>query len=166
MLEVVRILLLAFVLLISQATWVSRIAIFGVTPDLFIGMAFYITLKRGASWGLLTALFLGLLIDIEDPQRLGLHSLAYCVMVVAVDRWLRNFDRTSPIVLFVLLLLVSLISEVIRLVWFVSGAPLPMLTGLFRWAIPSAVYTVVITSAVSWALSRVLGWKDWVLDAS
>ena len=166
MFEVVRMALLAFVLLISQTTWLPRIAVFGVIPDLFVGFVFYITLRRGASWGLWTAFFLGLLIDVEDPQRLGLHSLAYCVVVLAVDRWLRNFDRTSPIVLFVLFFVVTLISELIRTIWFVSGAPLPFITGLFRWGIPSAIYTVLCVSLVSWFVSKVLGWKSWVLHAS
>lgn len=155
-----------FLLLVSQATWVSGLEAWGLQPDLLLGMVFYVALKKGLHWGVWTGFAIGLLVDLEQPERLGLHAFAYVLTALAVERWSKNFDRSSPIVVGVLLFLVAVLSETIRLFAFTNGGWIAHLVGIFRFTFPNAIYTTLFLALTSWTLSRLLGWKDWVLHAT
>ena len=155
-----------FFLLVSQATWVTQLEVWGLEPDLLLGMVFYVALKKGQHWGVWTGFAIGLLVDLEQPERLGLHALAYVLTALAVERWSRNFDRSSPIVLGVLLFLVAVLSETIRLFAFAGGGWIAHFAAAFRITLPTAIYTTLFLALTSWFLSRLLGWKDWVLHAT
>lgn len=166
MLFVVRLILIVFLLLVSQATWVPHISIFGVTPDLFLGVVFLLTLKRGIGWGVWTGVVLGLLIDVEQPERLGLSSLAFTLAAVGVDLGARSFERTNPIVLFVLFFLTALLAQTVRAVWLSAGDPGSFLGTWSGWAFPGALYTALFVPPLSWLAARVIGSRDWILHAA
>ncbi|MEZ4651294.1 MAG: rod shape-determining protein MreD [Candidatus Eisenbacteria bacterium] len=155
-----------FLLLVSQATWVKGLSLWGIEPDLLLGMVFFVALKKGIHWGVWTGFAIGLLIDLEEPSRLGLHALAYVLTSIAVERWSKNFDRSSPIVVGVLLFLVAVLTETIRLFAFTDGGWFAHLVAVFRFTLPTALYTTLFLALASWILSRLLGWKDWVLHAT
>ena len=155
-----------FLLLVSQATWVAGLEAWGLQPDLLLGMVFYVALKKGLHWGVWTGFTIGLLIDLEQPERLGLHALAYVLTALAVERWSKNFDRSSPIVVGVLLFLVAFLTEIVRLLAFTGGGWIAHFVAVFRVALPTAVYSTLFLALTSWILSRLLGWKDWVLHAT
>lgn len=166
MLAGLRIALGVFLLLVSQATWGRELELLGLTPDLLLGLVFFVTLKRGVHWGVWTGFAVGLLVDLEQPERLGLHALAYVLTAYVVQRSSRSFDRTSPIVVGVLLFLVALLTETVRVFALSSGGWLGHLAWFFRFGLPTAIYTTIVLAAASWVLSRLLGWKDWVLHAT
>ncbi|MEZ4655255.1 MAG: rod shape-determining protein MreD [Candidatus Eisenbacteria bacterium] len=166
MLYVVRLLSIVFLLLVIQSTWLAGIRVFGIAPDLFLGPVFVVSLQRGRAWGIWFAFALGLLLDLEQPTRLGISSLAYILAVLALDRGARALDRTSPVVLLVLFGVCALLSEVIRGLWLGGGDAVHTLAILGRVSIPSALYTTVVVPAASWGLARLTGTKTWVLHAS
>ena len=161
-----RLLLLTFTLLVCQATWVPRIAIFGVMPDLFVALLFWVSIRRGMQWGVWTGFALGLLLDVESPGSLGMNAFAFTVTGLAVGRLSRSLDRNNPIVLAVVLFLASLSAETLRVIWLAfSGAGSGL--GLWlRYGLPGAVYTAVFIPLLSKGFSLMLGRKDWILSAS
>lgn len=157
---------LLFVVLVCQSTWVSEIRIGRISPDLAFGLVFALSLRYGMRGGVWGGFALGLLIDLEEPERLGLHSLAYVLSAMAVDRWSRAFDRSNPLVLFVLFLVTALVSETVRMAWLGWGSPRSLLGLVFGVGWPSAVYTALIVPPLSWGVAKVFGYREWVLRAS
>lgn len=163
----VRLLLLTFALLVCQATWVPRIAIFGVMPDLFVSLLFWVAIRRGMQWGVWTGLALGLLLDVESPESLGLNAFALTVTGLVVGRLSRQLDRNNPVVLVLVLFLASLAAETLRVVWLaLAGAAGSGLGFWLRYGLPGAIYTALVIPLLSKGWSLLLGRKDWILSAS
>lgn len=166
MLYIARLMAVVFLLLVIQSAWLAEIRIAGIAPDLLLAPIFVVALQRGRNWGIWTAFAIGLLLDLEQPSRLGISSLAYVLAMLLLDRGARALDRSSPIVLFVLFGACALLTELVRGVWMGEGEFLRTLATFGRVSIPSAIYTTIIVPAGSWLLARIVGTKTWVLHAS
>lgn len=166
MLYIVRLVAVVFLLLVIQSAWLAGIRIAGIAPDLLLAPIFVVALQRGRAWGIWTAFAIGLLLDLEQPSRLGISSLAYVLAVLALDRGARALDRSSPIVLFVLFAVCALLTELVRGIWLGDGDLGRTFATFGRVSIPSSIYTTLIVPAGSWVLSRIVGTKTWVLRAS
>jgi rod shape-determining protein MreD len=155
-----------FFLLMLQVTWVSKLRIAGVGPDLFLGVVFVLALRRGVGWGVWTGFVLGLLIGVEQPAGLGLESLALCLAGLVVGRGARSLDRTNPLVMVVLLLASSLTAETVR-VFAMAGKDVGAVPLLFcRWALPGAIYTMLFLPLLAWVVIQILGRRDWLTGAA
>jgi len=163
---VLRLAAVVFLLLVIQSTWIAKIEIAGIAPDLMLAPIFVVALQRGRTWGIWCAFAIGLLLDLEQPARLGISSLAYLLAVLLLDRGARALDRSSPIVLLVLFAVSALLSELVRGVWLGDGDLVRTLATFARVSIPCAIYTTLVVPAGSWVLARIVGSKTWVLHAS
>jgi rod shape-determining protein MreD len=161
----VRLAAVVFLLLVSLATWVPRVRVAGVGPDLFLGVVFFIALRRGAAWGVWIGVVLGLLVGVEDPATLGRDSLALGLAGLLVGRGLLGLDRTNPLVIVVLIFVAALSAETVRVI--LAGIPdpgsIPLL--LLRWALPGALYTTLVVPTLAWTAARLLGLPGSVLGA-
>jgi len=163
---VVRVITVVFFLLVFQTTWVPRIRIGGVGPDLLLAVVFVLTLRRGLMWGVWTGFILGLLLSVEEPATLGTESLGLCLAALAIGKAARSVDKQNPIVLVLLLVIASLITETVRVLWLSisGGGSLPFLW--LRWALPSMLYTVILIPLLGWVSARVLRIKGWISSAA
>ena len=166
MIYILRLAAVVFLLLVIQSVWLAKLRIAGNAPDLMLAPIFVVALQRGRTWGIWTAFAIGLLLDLEQPARLGISSLAYILAVLLLDRGARALDRSSPIVLLVLFGVSAIVSELVRGVWLADGDFLRTLVTFGRVSIPCAIYTTLIVPAGSWVLARIVGSKTWVLHAS
>ena len=164
--RIARWLFLLYLVLICESTWVPHVQIGTLRPDLAFGLVFALALRFGGALGLWSAFGIGLLHDLESPERLGLHSLAYVLAALAVDRWSHNFDRTNPVVMAVLFLITGLISETTRMIWLGQGEFTTTLKLVFGRGWGSALYTAVIVPPLSWLFSHLVGDRGWVLRAT
>lgn len=161
-----RLLAVLFVLLVCQATWVPKIAVFGVMPDLFVALTFAIAVSRGMTAGAWAGLLIGLLLDVEQPALLGMNAVALSASGFVVGRLSAQLEPGNPLVLGVLLFLAALTAESVRAVGLgLSGAGSPVALW-FRFALPGAVYTMLLIPALSKGVAILLGRKDWVLGAA
>lgn len=165
-LYILRLVAATFVLLVLQGTLVPRLEFAGIAPDLLLGAVFRVAVRRSQAWGLWVAVLLGLLVDLEQPARLGLSSLGYVLAVIAIDRGSRALDRTSPIVLFIVLFGAGMITESLRSAWLADWAPWKGTGFFFRFGLPSAFYTAIVLAAGSWIVNQLLGKRTGVLDAT
>lgn len=166
MMYVARLLVMLFVLLVVQATWVPRLSVAGVVPDLFVALAFAVAARRGPIQGTWWGFGVGLLLDVEQPASIGMNALALSLTGFSVGRVGRALDRGNPIVQGVLLFLAALVADTLRMIWLSSSGSGSLLTLWFRYALPGALYTVILIPLCSRAVSALLGRKDWVLGAS
>jgi rod shape-determining protein MreD len=155
-----------FFVLVSLATWVPRIRVAGVGPDLVLGVVFFIALRRGAAWGVWTGVVLGLLLGVEDPGTLGRDSLALGLAGLFVGRGLLGLDRGNPLVILVLIFVSAFSADAVRLVLANVHDPgsIPLL--FLRWALPGALYTTLVVPALAWAVRRLLGLRGWIPGAA
>jgi rod shape-determining protein MreD len=138
-----RLLLTVWMTLAFRLTLGPKLAIAGVQPDLMAGLVFYLTLSRGGNAGIVAGFLLGLLVDVDRPEGLGVSSLAWSTMAL-FTAWLREaMDASDPIVAGLLLFLSTLVAESIRALC-VGGPDLGRFIMIFlRWALPTAIYTGV-----------------------
>jgi rod shape-determining protein MreD len=155
-----------FFVLVSLATWVPHVRVAGVGPDLLCGVVFFIALRRGAAWGVWIGVVLGLLVGVEDPATLGRDSLALGLAGLVVGRGLLGLDRGNPLVIMVLIFLAACSADTVRITFAGIHDPgsIPLL--FVRWALPGALYTVVVVPALAWAATRLLGLRGWIPGAA
>lgn len=164
--RIFRLAVVVFLVLISLATWVPRVRVAGVGPDLFLGVVFFMALRRGAAWGVWTGVVLGLLLGVEDPAALGIDSLALGLAGLLVGRGLLGLDRGNPLVILVLVFVAALSADTARVILAGMHDPgsIPLL--FLRWAVPGALYTVLVVPALAWATARTLGLRGWIPGAA
>ncbi len=74
---IARNILLIFLALLLQASWINSLAIYGIAPDIVIIILVFIAFTRGQIEATILGFISGLLIDIYDPgTRLGVNALA------------------------------------------------------------------------------------------
>lgn len=81
---------------IIQATFLSRLHIFGATPNLNIALTLILALFYGPIWGRYTGLGLGLLEDIMFAPVLGVKALIYFLIGHGVGRAMKNNAAHLP----------------------------------------------------------------------
>ena len=160
-----RFAVVVFLVLVSLATWVPWVRVAGVGPDLLLGIVFFIALRRGAAWGVWTGVVLGLLVGIEDPATMGRDSLALGLAGLLVGRGLLGLDRTSPLVIVVLIFGAAFCADAVRVILAGISDPgsIPFL--FLRWVLPGALYTAIILPLLAWSCARLLGLRGWILSA-
>ena len=74
---IARNILLIFLALLLQASWINSLAIYGIAPDIVIIILVFIAFTRGQIEATILGFISGLFIDIYDPgTRLGVNALA------------------------------------------------------------------------------------------
>lgn len=160
----VRLLLATLAVLGFRLVLGPKIAIAGVQPDLGAALVFLLALARGPTFGILGGFFLGLLVDVDRPDALGLSSLAWCTMAYATARAASAVDLGDRVLSAGMLAVMVLLAETIRALA-VSGLQLETFASIWlRWAVPTAVYTGVAVPILIACLRAVLGVRRW-LDA-
>jgi len=157
----VRLLIAVWGALIFRLTLGPRLAVLGVQPDLMAALVFYLTLARGAVPGILAGFLLGLLVDVDQPDALGLSSLAWCTMAYATARISEALESTDPVVAALLLLLVVLIGETVRCVFVAGADPGRMVVIWLRWVLPTALYTCIVAPLAVALVHGALGGSRW-----
>ena len=154
-----------FLLLLSLATWVPRIRIAGVGPDLLLGVVFVFAFQRGATWGAWIGVLLGLLIGVEQPEALGRDCLALALAGLFIGRASVGLDRENPLVQLGMLFSGAVVADLVRMVGLLAGDPLGAPLFVARWVLPGALYTTIVWPLLLWAFRTVLGQKGWMPSA-
>jgi rod shape-determining protein MreD len=163
---VVRCIAAVFVLLVSETSWLPKLRIGGIGPDLFLGIVFVLALRKGTSWGVWAGFFLGLLIGAEEPASLGSESLALVLAGLVIGRASHSVDKQNPIVLVLLLILSSLVAETVRVIWLAKGSPGATFLLWWRWVPGSVIYTAILVPVLGWVAARLLGVRGWISSAA
>lgn len=163
---IARLLLTIWAALAFRITLGPKLAIGGVQPDLIAALVFYLTVGRGPLMGILGGFVLGLLVDIERPQDLGLSSLAWATMALATARASTAVDLSDRILSSVVLFFAVLLAEAVRAIVLGAANPGEIALLLVRWALPIALYTAIAAPLIAGAAKLVLGETRWLRGRS
>jgi rod shape-determining protein MreD len=130
---------------IAQAALLSPLSLWGVRPDLFLLLVFFLSLRCGEEAATLQGFFVGLCQDALSGGPLGLCAFTYSLLGFLTARLGRDLYTGNLLAQFWLLLTGCAAAGGITLVLltFFLGPP-PLLT-TFLWVIaPEALYTAVV----------------------
>ena len=147
-----NILLLLLAILI-QTSWVSKIVVMELKPDVVLIVLAYIGLSRGQIEGTIYGFASGFLLDVFDPNAMGINALANSLVGFAVGYSRIGIVAEDLRVKGLLLFLTVLLHDLVYFT-FVS---LPNLTlipiQLIQIGIGTAVYTAIVGICISLVLS-------------
>ena len=86
--------LVGLLILISQATWMHHITVFGLMPNLIIIWVVFVGFLSGKEKGLITGLFVGLIQDILFGRLIGLFGLIYMIFGTVSGMLAVNVDHS------------------------------------------------------------------------
>ena len=147
-----NILLLLLALLI-QTSWVSKIGILGLKPDVVLIVLAYIGISRGQIEGTLYGFASGFLLDVFDPDAMGINALSNSVVGFAVGYTrigiVAEDLRVKALLLFMTVLLHDLVFFTFASLPNVSVVPIR----LIQVGVGTALYTTVLGICLSLLLS-------------
>jgi rod shape-determining protein MreD len=147
--------------LVFRLTIGPRLAIAGVQPDLVAAIVFYLTIARGARVGIVAGFVLGLLIDVDRPESVGMSSLAWSTMAYLAGRISDAVETSDPVVASAMLFVAMLAVETIRSILIAGFEPARIGLIWIRWGAPTALYTAVAAPVLAAAIHSVIGDSRW-----
>ena len=148
---IARNILLIFVALLLQASWVDSLAIFGITPDVVIIILVYIGITRGQIEATALGFMSGLLIDIYNPGTgLGINALANSLVGFAVGYSRLGIVSEDIQVQAAVLFAATLLHDIIFFIFLLD--PIKILS----IGLGTGLYTTAVGLVLSVALTRFL----------
>ncbi len=150
MAEYVKYGLMLLLLAVIQKTliWLLAVTSYEITPDiLLIGLVF-VSIKKGKMTGSIGGFIFGLLIDFFSFSFLGLMALAKASagFTAGFFNTENKIERYTQSYVFVIIVFVcSLINNFIYFIFYYQGTVLSLGDILFRYIVPTAVYTALVS---------------------
>ena len=136
-------LLIALALLI-QTSWTHSIAIAGIRPDVVLIIIVYIGLRSGQLEATIFGFCAGFLLDVYNPEFMGVNALANAVVGFAVGYSRIGIVAEDLRVQALILLIAGLTHDLLYFLLSLSSDPLKMVTAFFRYGVGTAIYTSLI----------------------
>jgi len=148
----VRIIVIAAVLVVGvllETTMVSRMAIFGVSPDLMLSIIVSYSILRGDTEGAIAGLTGGLLMDVALGQAMGLFAMLGLLVGYFAGKPFRDFYRESYLLpMFITGILAVVYGFVLYMFNTLTIAYVNMLIHMVTVVLPVAVYTMIVSIVV------------------
>lgn len=149
---IARNILLIFLALLVQASWLRGLAIYGIAPDIAIITLVFIAISRGQIEGTVLGFASGLLIDLYDPSaRLGINALGNSMIGFCVGYSRVGIVAESLRVQAAILFFATLLHDVIFFVF--SWDPIKILS----IGLGTSLYTAALGTALSFVFARAIG---------
>lgn len=147
-----NILLMALALLI-QTSWVYKVQAFGLTPDIVLLVLVYIGITGGQVEGAIFGFASGFLLDVYNPEDMGINALANSVVGFAVG-YIRIGVVAEDLRVQALLFFLSVVlHDLIYFTFDSIASPAAILARLFRYGLGTAFYTALVGLGLSLLLS-------------
>jgi rod shape-determining protein MreD len=140
--------------LVLQSSFLYRVELGGIRPDLLVAFVVYFGWMRGPIAGSLGGFGIGLLQDLDAQGPLGLNALAKTIVGFAVAKAGFRVHRSNLGVRFALFLLAMMTHDIIYFAVSTSGDALLFLKQMALVALPTALYTAVVVLVLLGVLER------------
>jgi len=130
--------------LFLEPTVGARLARFGGTPRLLLGVVVYFSLLKGGTAGTLFGLLLGLVADLTSLHTTGLNMLSFSICGFMVGQTWEHMYKDNALTQAMILFLVVLLHESILYMVVTKldlGAYFPY---LLRFAVPNGIATAIV----------------------
>ncbi len=151
--SIVRNILLIALALLLQTSWVHKIAIFGTTPDIVLLVLVYIGMSEGQVEGTVFGFASGFLLDVYDPEAMGINTLANSMVGFAVGYSRIGIAAEEIRVQALLLFLASILHDLIYFTLYFISNPSAILFSMLRHGLGTACYTACVGAGFSLLLS-------------
>lgn len=133
------------VVLVLQSTVLYRMEIGGIRPDLLVAFVVYFGWMRGPIAGTLGGFGIGLIQDLDASGPLGLNALAKTIVGFLVAKAGFRVHRSNVGVRFAFFFAAMLVHDLIYYAVATGGDGGEFMKQFFMKAIPTAVYTTIVT---------------------
>jgi len=141
-----------------ETTYLERVRVFGVLPDMMVLLVVFFSLREGEEWGMFTALVGGLFQDVASDSVLGHHVLGLALVAFFVGKLSTRLVTDHPAVKAGLVLLSGVSSGLFFVVIkYLQKPTVPVVQLTLSEVIPAAFYTALLTPFVFWLIERVVG---------
>jgi rod shape-determining protein MreD len=141
--KVIKLIFWGFLLLYAQILLAEKFSLLGIIPNFLIAYIIYVNLKTGLQASLTISFFLGLFLDLLQPNLLGLHSLSFIILSMLIQNLHPSINKKRiTIVLFSILFLNFIYYLLFVIYHFVS---MQKLEGFFLLFLFSIVYNTIIS---------------------
>jgi rod shape-determining protein MreD len=145
--------LLLILALLVQGSWGHSIGVFGIRPDLVLLVLVFVGIQEGQVLATLMGFASGLMLDVYDPQALGVNSLANAVVGFLVGATRVQVVAEEIRVQAVIFFFASLARDTIYFTCIYGTDLLGTFSAVIRIGIPTAVYTTAIGLLVRLAMT-------------
>ena len=149
----VRNALLLFLALLIQTSWADTIAVFGVKPDMVLLLLVYVGITGGQIEGTVFGFASGFLLDVYDPQAMGINTLANSVVGFTVGYSAIGVVSEDIRAQAVIIFLASLLRDVTYFVFASITQAVPAASVLLHYGLGTACYTACVGVGLSLLLS-------------
>lgn len=146
---IIRTILSGIVVLYLQVLIMPKLAIAGVTPNLFLGWIVYQVWRKPVNLLIPILFFLGISYDLTMPTMLGLQTMVFVLLAVGVDEFHRPLEKDSYVTMAITMGLVVLIYSIFMLI--VYGIDTGFSASLFLLVFGMILYNSIV-SAISTTL--------------
>ena len=136
--------LLTALALLIQTSWTHSIAIAGIRPDIILIVIVYIGIRSGQLEATIFGFMSGFLLDIYNPEFMGVNACANSVVGFAVGYSRVGIVAEDLRVQVLVLLIASLLHDLIYFVLSSVSNPLKFVTAFFTYGVGTAIYTSII----------------------
>ena len=151
--------ILSILTIVLQTTLVQKMAIQSIWPDWMFVLAVHYALWGPWPEAVIAAWILGLLVDLQSVDRIGLHAFAYGAAAWAIMRLRLVVFRDHPLTQITLTLTFALgIQLTVGLYRRWGLGTEPSVTSLWWPALFTAVYTAACAPYLHWLLIRLDRW--------
>mgnify|MGYP001186296796 FL=1 len=145
--------LLTTLALLIQTSWTHSIAIAGIRPDVVLIIIVFIGIRSGQLEATIFGFIAGFLLDVYNPEFMGVNELANSVVGFAVGYSRVGIVAEDLRVQVLVLLIASLTHDLLYFGLSSVSNPLKMVTAFFRYGVGTAIYTSLIGLMVVFLVS-------------
>jgi rod shape-determining protein MreD len=148
----------AILLFVIQVTFISRMSVEMITPDIPVLLMIYISLQRGQFVGMIFGFLYGFFIDVFVGSFLGLYALTYTI-VAFIAGYFYEENRVKEIfqsyfVIFIMFLSI-VFSNLVYFIIFIQGmSEFNFSLLLAKYCIGSTIYTLIFGIFFMFIISR------------
>jgi rod shape-determining protein MreD len=151
--------ILAVLTVVLQTTVVQKMAIQSIWPDWMFVLAAYYALWGPWPEAAIAAWILGLLVDLQSLDRIGLHAFTYGAAAWGIMRLRQVVFRDHPLTQITLTLAFTLGVQLVVGLYRQWGPGMEVSTTAWWWpALFTAVYTAACAPYLHWLLIRLNRW--------
>ncbi len=145
--------LLILLAVLLQTSWVNSFAIWDVRPDVVLLVVVFVGITRGQIAATVFGFASGFLLDVYDPESMGLNSLANSVVGFAVAHSRPGVVAEDFRVQAVILLLAGLLHDLVYFAIHSISDPMAVPGLLLRYGLGAAIYTSLVGLGISVLMS-------------
>ena len=153
---IIRNILLILLALFLQTSWIDAISIVGIKPDLVLIVLVFVGITRGQIEATALGFLSGLLLDIYNPEWMGVNALANSLVGFAVGYSRIGIVAEDIKVQTAILFSATLLHDIIYFIFYAISNASNIVFRVLQQGLGTALYTAVLGVLISLVLTRLL----------